>query len=98
VLGQPVVTMSPQRALLFEPLHGRFESVGVQGTGSGLGVATAAHELGPLKDLDVFGDRLRRQRERSGKLTYCRVSSGELPKDGPAGGVRQSGERGAELV
>lgn len=97
MLVQAVEAGFPELAVPLDPRRRFGEGVGAQPARPLLPAATALDHRGTLKHFEVTGDRRQRDPERLGQLRDGRLPLGKAHDDGPPGGVRERGERGAEL-
>src|SRR5438552_967089 len=89
-LGERVEPLLPEPAVALHPRNGVPERRGLDAAVVHPPLARAANETGPLQDLKVFRDGLKRHVERRRELGHGRsLRGGEELKDLAAGRVRE---------
>ncbi len=98
VFVECVKSVVPYLASFTDPVDRHIETFGLEAAWSRLSLAPTGDEAAVLEDLDVLGHSLKGEIEWFSQLVYRRLAPREAYDDRPAGGVRQSIERGIEVL
>lgn len=98
VVIEAIEAFEPEFAVVVDPVGDFFEWAGLETAGAPLGIACAGDEAGALENFEVLRDGGEGHFERLGEFGDGGLALEEAGKDGPAGGVGESGEGGGEVV